>query len=91
MAHGPKYVSIQKCLLYQTVPGIVNMADPMNLLEPLINLIDNEDIKDTVRETARNYYNETGVTVNLIPSIIIGLLALLGVLCLESPSLLALI
>ena len=56
------------------------MADPMNLLEPLINLIDNEDIKDTVRETARIYYNETGVTVNLIPSIIIGLLALLGLL-----------
>ena len=80
MAHGPKYVSIQKCLLYQTVPGIVNMADIMNLLEPLINLIDNEDIKDTVRETARIYYNETGVTVNLIASIIIGLLALLGLL-----------
>ena len=56
------------------------MADPMNLLEPLINLIDNEDIKDTVRETARIYYNDTGVTVNLIPSIIIGLLALLGLL-----------
>ena len=59
---------------------MVSMADPMSLLEPLINLIDNEDIKDTVRETARIYYDGTGVTINLIPSIIIGLLALLGLL-----------
>merc|ERR1712014_521250 len=45
-----------------------------------INLIDNDEIKDTVRETARIYYDGTGVTINLIPSIIIGLLALLGLL-----------
>ena len=56
------------------------MVDTRNLLEPLINLIDNEDIKDTVHDTARIYYDGTGATVNLIPSLIIGLLALLGLL-----------
>ena len=56
------------------------MVDTRNLLEPLINLIDNEDIKDTVRDTARIYYEGTGATVNLISSLIIGLLALLGLL-----------
>ena len=56
------------------------MAAALNLLEPLINLINNEDIKDTVRETARIYYDGTGVTVSLIPSLIIGLLGLLGLL-----------
>ena len=56
------------------------MVDTRNLLEPHINLIDNEDIKDTVRDTARIYYEGTGATVNLISSLIIGLLALLGLL-----------
>ena len=56
------------------------MVAALNLLEPMINLIDNEDIKDTVRETARIYYDGTGVTVSLIPSLIIGLLGLLGLL-----------
>jgi len=56
------------------------MTSPIELLEPFINLIDNDEIKDTVRETARIYYDGTGVTINLIPSIIIGLLALLGLL-----------
>jgi hypothetical protein len=56
------------------------MVAALNLLEPLINLINNEDIKDTVRDTARIYYNGTGITVNLIPPLIIGLLALLGLL-----------
>jgi len=54
--------------------------DPITLLEPFINLIDNENIKDSVRETARIYYDGDGATVNLIPSIIIGLLALLGLM-----------
>jgi len=56
------------------------MADPMTLLEPLINLIDNDELKDTVRETARIYYDGTGVTISLIPSLIIGLLGVLGLL-----------
>jgi hypothetical protein len=56
------------------------MTNPLALLEPFINLIDNEEIKETVRETARIYYTGTDVTINLIPALIIGLLALLGLL-----------
>ena len=56
------------------------MTNPLALLEPFINLIDNEEIKETVRETARIYYTGTDVTINMIPAIIIGLLALLGLL-----------
>ena len=56
------------------------MTNPLALLEPFINLIDNEKIKETVRETARIYYTGTDVTINMIPAIIIGLLALLGLL-----------
>ena len=55
--------------------------DTLSLLEPFIDLIDNPDIKETVKETARIYYNgDSGVTINLIPSIVIGLLALLGLM-----------
>lgn len=53
------------------------MTNPLSLLEPFINLIDNEGVKETVRETARIYYSGTDVTINFIPSIIIGLLGLL--------------
>ena len=56
------------------------MTNPLALLEPFINLIDNEEIKETVREKARIYYTGTDVTINMIPAIIIGLLALLGLL-----------
>ena len=56
------------------------MTNPLALLEPFINLIDNDEIKETVRETARIYYTGTDVTINMIPAIIIGLLALLGLL-----------
>jgi hypothetical protein len=55
------------------------MVDPINLLEPFINL-DNEEVKETVNEISRIYFSSTGATVSLIPSLIIGLLALLGLL-----------
>ena len=43
--------------------------------------IEDSDLRDSIEETARIYYdNGSGVTVNLIPAAIVGLLLLLGAL-----------
>ena len=59
-----------------TIPAIINMVlvEPLAVIEPLINLIDNEYI----RVTAEIYFS--GITINLIPFLIIGLLTLVGLL-----------
>ena len=50
------------------------LVEPLAVIEPLINLIDNEYI----RVTAEIYFS--GITINLIPFLIIGLLTLVGLL-----------
>ena len=54
------------------------------LLQPLYNLIEDQDTRDKVEETARLYFANTSgngsVTVNLIPAVVVGLLLLIGLL-----------
>ena len=52
------------------------LIKPLAVLEPLINLIDNENIRESLSKTAQIYFS--GITVSLIPSIIIGLLSVVG-------------
>ena len=57
----------------------------LDILHPLLGtFIEDPELRDTVEETvetARIYFdNGSGVTVNLIPAVIVGLLLLLGAL-----------
>merc|ERR1712029_261127 len=56
----------------------------VSMLQPLYNLIEDQDTRDKVEETARLYFANTSgtgsVTVNLIPTVVIGLLLLIGLL-----------
>merc|ERR1719342_771405 len=54
--------------------------DAYSILKPFMELIEDPDTRENVEETARIYFTGTGVTVNLIPSLIIGLLLLIGLL-----------
>ena len=56
------------------------MTNQAALLDSLMSIVTNEKVKETVRETARIYFSGDDVTINLIPAIILGLLALLGLL-----------
>ena len=60
--------------------GETLQLDLMSILNPLINMIDDPEARSMAEETARIYFTGTGVTVNLIPSLIIGLLLLIGLL-----------
>merc|ERR1719210_1275479 len=61
-----------------------------SLLQPLIDMIEEPSLRDLAQETARIYYQgDNGVTINLIPSVIIGLLLLLGLLKLAGLPILA--
>ena len=61
-------------------PALLNMAliEPLAVLEPVINLIDNENIRESLIKTAQIYFS--GITVSLIPSLIIVLLSVVGLL-----------
>ena len=54
----------------------------LDILHPVLGtFIEDPELRDTIEETARIYYdNGSGVTVNLIPAVIVGLLLLLGAL-----------
>ena len=56
----------------------------VSMLQPLYNLIEDQDTREKVEETARLYFANTSgngsVTVNLIPTVVIGLLLLIGLL-----------
>ena len=54
------------------------MSDQAALFESLVNIVNREDVKETVRETARIFFSGPDVTINLVPAIILGLLALIG-------------
>ena len=54
----------------------------LDILHPMLGaFIEDSELRDSVEETARIYFdNGSGVTVNLIPALIVGLLLLLGAL-----------
>ena len=54
----------------------------LDILHPMLGaFIEDSELRDSIEETARIYYdNGSGVTVNLIPALIVGLLLLLGAL-----------
>ena len=54
----------------------------LDILHPLLGtFIEDQDLRDSLEETARIYFdNGSGVTVNLIPAVIVSLLLLLGLL-----------
>ena len=55
--------------------------DTVAILQPLFQLIEKPELREQVEDTARIYFNgDNGVTVNLIPALIVGLLLLLGLL-----------
>merc|ERR1712038_1985267 len=64
--------------------GSHHQADNMDtvaILQPLFQLIEKPELREKVEDTARIYFNgDNGVTVNLIPALIIGLLLLIGLL-----------
>ena len=52
----------------------------LDILHPLLStFIEDPELRDNVEETARIYFdNGSGVTVNLIPALIVSLIALFG-------------
>merc|ERR1712025_1296353 len=64
----------------QTTMAQTVSLDAYSLLKPFMELIEDPETRENVEETARIYFTGTGVTVNLIPSLIIGLLLLIGLL-----------
>merc|ERR1711944_280913 len=64
----------------QTTMAQTVSLDAYSILKPFMELIEDPDTRENVEETARIYFTGTGVTVNLIPSLIIGLLLLIGLL-----------
>merc|ERR1711944_340142 len=64
----------------QTTMAQTVSLDAYSILKPFMELIEDPDTRENVEETARIYFTGTGVTVNLIPSLIVGLLLLIGLL-----------
>merc|ERR1719210_2272480 len=58
--------------------------DALSLLQPFMDLIEDDFLREKVEDTARVYFTSPNFTVNLIPAIIIGLLKLLGLPILAS-------
>merc|ERR1739844_439667 len=56
------------------------MVDAFTILQPFFNLIEEPGLKERVEETARIYFDGQGITINLIPALIGGLLLLVGLL-----------
>merc|ERR1719429_1067708 len=54
--------------------------DALSLLQPFMDLIEDDFLREKVEDTARVYFTSPNFTVNLIPAIIIGLLLLIGLL-----------
>ena len=56
------------------------MVVPTEIVKYLTGFVHQENVEEMIKESARIYFNGTDITVNLFPAIIIGLLALLGLL-----------
>ena len=69
---------------------VVMSMEPSDLLEPLLGLMEDPEVREGVAETARLFFQSSTATVNLIPSFIIlglgipALLTALGIPILSS-------
>merc|ERR1712241_843706 len=56
------------------------MTDIANLLTPIYDLLQDEVVREKVEESARVFFSNSNLTINLIPALIIGALGLLFLL-----------
>merc|ERR1712223_896841 len=57
-----------------------NMTDIANLLTPIYDLLQDEVVREKVEESARVFFSNSNLTINLIPALIIRALGLLFLL-----------
>ena len=55
-----------------TLHGLTPHVRTWNILDRLLELFGSEDVQDSMKETARLYFQGDGVTVNLIWSFLIA-------------------
>merc|ERR1712241_626925 len=56
------------------------MTDIANLLTPIFDMLQDEVVREKVEESARVFFSNSNLTINLIPALIIGALGLLFLL-----------
>ena len=56
------------------------MTDIANLLTPIYDLLQDDVVREKVEESARVFFSNSNLTINLIPALIIGALGLLFLL-----------
>ena len=56
------------------------MTELANLLTPIYDLLQDEVVREKVEESARVFFSNSNLTINLIPALIIGALGLLFLL-----------
>merc|ERR1712027_153595 len=57
-----------------------NMTEIANLLTPVFDMLQDEVVREKVEESARVFFSNSNLTINLIPALIIGALGLLFLL-----------
>merc|ERR1712018_144401 len=57
-----------------------NMTEIANLLTPVFDLLQDEVVREKLEESARVFFSNYNLTINLIPALIIGALGLLFLL-----------
>merc|ERR1712018_773412 len=57
-----------------------NMTEIANLLTPVFDLLQDEVVREKLEESARVFFSNSNLTINLIPALIIGALGLLFLL-----------
>merc|ERR1711981_1076851 len=55
-----------------------NMTEIANLLTPVFDLLQDEVVREKLEDSARVFFSNSNLTINLIPALIIGTLGLLG-------------
>merc|ERR1712077_24998 len=57
-----------------------NMTEIANLLTPVFDLLQDEVVREKLEDSARVFFSNSNLTINLIPALIIGTLGLLFLL-----------
>merc|ERR1712038_1332172 len=57
-----------------------NMTEIANLLTPVFDLLQDEVVREKLEDSARVFFSNSNLTINLIPALIIGALGLLFLL-----------
>merc|ERR1711936_111435 len=57
-----------------------NMTELANLLTPVFDLLQDEVVREKLEDSARVFFSNSNLTINLIPALIIGALGLLFLL-----------